>query len=147
MVSVLFFIGWVIGAMVFGLIVMAGLYILFNFLNDKRRKLMMPKDKETLKDGGPMTIDTKEVEENERKRIRKFREFEKLRRKHIIKDKKARTDSRREDRIRELQGGQYFKGQESSEENKDESTGEDNSKSGQNRKRIKIIRPTTGADE
>lgn len=145
MVSIWFFIVWSFVAIIIGMVMMAGLLVLLTYVSGKIRKRTMPDDKETLKDGGPVTMNQKEVEENERKRIRNFREFEKLRQKHI-KDKSRRTDSRREERTRELKGIHDATGPKTIGKTDTKSDGKDNTKPGKDSRRIKIIGPSDVTD-
>lgn len=72
--------GAVVGGLLMGAILFAGIYLLFNKILDWKRKKKMPKTKEEmLNPGKPEEISKKEVVENDREQLSKFREFEKLR--------------------------------------------------------------------
>lgn len=91
MASIWLWAGIIFGSLLLGLIIFAFLYLVFTKMKDWKIKRKIPKDKKLVKDyietnkeffkSPPKEIiDIKEVEDNDRRRNDRFREFEKLRR-------------------------------------------------------------------
>lgn len=70
-----------LGALFTGAFFAAIAYFVYDYYNMKKLKAAIPKDPKILMDGGDTTkMDVKEVQDNDREKFSKYREFEKLRR-------------------------------------------------------------------
>lgn len=93
-----YYFGAFVGGIITSFLISFVSLMLYDVYTKWKLKRKIPKDEVTLKDPGkPMLINQKEVENDERTRLNKFREFEKLRRIDRIEGIKRAVESEGDD--------------------------------------------------
>jgi phosphate/sulfate permease len=80
MISIWFYLIGMFLSLIIGGVLAFIFYSLFNSISNKYRKRNLPKDKKEFLDGGKEEITERRIEENEQRKFKNTREFERLRR-------------------------------------------------------------------